>query len=82
MNTEVERGRTSTPRLVDNFMDFSHFPWVHTGTFGAGQDPFVPKLELASSTTTSLATSYEVIAAIPTKQGGRAAATTTSCTGS
>nr|NIR39879.1 hypothetical protein [Actinomycetota bacterium]NIS34640.1 hypothetical protein [Actinomycetota bacterium]NIT97646.1 hypothetical protein [Actinomycetota bacterium]NIU21294.1 hypothetical protein [Actinomycetota bacterium]NIU69400.1 hypothetical protein [Actinomycetota bacterium] len=32
--------------MVDNFLDISHFPWVHTGTFGAGQATEVPTLEL------------------------------------
>jgi phenylpropionate dioxygenase-like ring-hydroxylating dioxygenase large terminal subunit len=33
--------------MVDNFMDISHFPWVHTGTFGNRQNPEVPKIDLA-----------------------------------
>lgn len=28
-------------QAVDNFLDFSHFPFVHTGTFGSDQDRFV-----------------------------------------
>jgi vanillate O-demethylase monooxygenase subunit len=46
LNTDVETWAASAPRLVDNFMDVSHFPWVHAGTFGAAQDPVVPKLDL------------------------------------
>ena len=28
-------------QAVDNFLDFSHFPFVHAGTFGSAQDRFV-----------------------------------------
>jgi phenylpropionate dioxygenase-like ring-hydroxylating dioxygenase large terminal subunit len=65
LNTEVEPWKASTPRLVDNFMDFSHFPWVHTGTFGAGQDPYVPKLELGQLDDEFFGYVYEVDAANP-----------------
>ena len=33
-------------RMTDNFMDISHFPWVHLGTFGVGRTPEVPKIHL------------------------------------
>lgn len=65
INTPVEHWVVSTPRLVDNFMDFSHFPWVHTGTFGAGQDPLVPKLELTQLDDCFFGYTYEVDAANP-----------------
>jgi phenylpropionate dioxygenase-like ring-hydroxylating dioxygenase large terminal subunit len=65
LNTEVEHWTTSTPRLVDNFMDFSHFPWVHTGTFGAGQDPTVPHLDLEQLDDDFFGYVYEVMAANP-----------------
>ncbi len=65
LNTEIEPWAVSTPRLVDNFMDFSHFPWVHTGTFGAGQDPFVPKLDLQQLDDDFFGYVYEVDAANP-----------------
>jgi phenylpropionate dioxygenase-like ring-hydroxylating dioxygenase large terminal subunit len=28
-------------QLLDNFLDFTHFPFIHAGTFGAGEDSFV-----------------------------------------
>jgi len=28
----------SAGQLIDNFLDFGHFPFVHAGTFGAGED--------------------------------------------
>ncbi len=46
INTPVEIWQTSTPRLVDNFMDFSHFPFVHTTTFGNSNETVIPKLDL------------------------------------
>lgn len=65
LNTEVEPWMVSTPRLVDNFMDISHFPWVHTGTFGARQDPIVPTLELVQLDDDFFGYVYEVDAANP-----------------
>ncbi len=46
INTGVEAWAVSTPRMVDNFLDVSHFPYVHTGTFGGAQEPTVPKIDL------------------------------------
>ena len=65
INTPVDVWATSTPRLVDNFMDFSHFPWVHAGTFGGAQDPYVPKLDLEQLDETFYGYRYEVEAANP-----------------
>jgi len=65
LNTGVEHWKVSAPRLVDNFMDFSHFPWVHTGTFGGAQDPLVPHLDLQQLDDDFFGYAYEVIAANP-----------------
>jgi phenylpropionate dioxygenase-like ring-hydroxylating dioxygenase large terminal subunit len=65
LNTGVEHWSVSAPRLVDNFMDFSHFPWVHTGTFGGAQDPLVPHLDLQQLGDDFFGYAYEVIAANP-----------------
>jgi len=46
INTEVDVWRVSATRMVDNFLDITHFPYVHTGTFGRAQDTRVPKLDL------------------------------------
>ncbi len=46
INTPVEIWTTSTTRMVDNFLDITHFPYVHTGTFGRAQDTHVPKIDL------------------------------------
>ena len=46
INSGVQRWATSATRMADNFMDISHFPWVHAGTFGRAADQDVPKIEL------------------------------------
>lgn len=46
INSGMQRWQVSAPRMVDNFCDISHFPWVHVGTFGASQSPLVPRIEL------------------------------------
>jgi phenylpropionate dioxygenase-like ring-hydroxylating dioxygenase large terminal subunit len=35
INVEVQTWRTSALRMVDNFLDVAHFPWVHAGTLGS-----------------------------------------------
>jgi len=45
INNPVEVWNTSVTRMVDNFLDISHFPYVHTGTFGRRQDTQVPKVD-------------------------------------
>jgi phenylpropionate dioxygenase-like ring-hydroxylating dioxygenase large terminal subunit len=46
INTGIETWATSATRMTDNFMDISHFPWVHTGTFGLQQHTEVPTLHV------------------------------------
>jgi phenylpropionate dioxygenase-like ring-hydroxylating dioxygenase large terminal subunit len=46
INSGMQSWQVSAPRMVDNFCDISHFPWVHVGTFGSGQSPLVPRIEL------------------------------------
>jgi phenylpropionate dioxygenase-like ring-hydroxylating dioxygenase large terminal subunit len=46
INTPVEVWHTSCTRMTDNFLDITHFPYVHVGTFGRAQDTHVPKLEM------------------------------------
>lgn len=65
INTGVEAWSVSAPRMADNFMDFSHFPWVHTGTFGGAQDPVVPKLDLRQLDDDFFGYAYEVDASNP-----------------
>ena len=46
INVEVQTWHTSALRMVDNFLDISHFPWVHVGTFGSATERQVPTFEL------------------------------------
>ena len=36
-------------QFIDNFLDFGHFPFVHKGTFGAGEDAGIAPYEVRSS---------------------------------
>ena len=46
INSGIQHWSVCATRMVDNFCDISHFPWVHTGTFGAGQSPLVAPIDL------------------------------------
>jgi phenylpropionate dioxygenase-like ring-hydroxylating dioxygenase large terminal subunit len=46
INTGVETWLVSATRMTDNFLDISHFPYVHVGTFGIESNTVVPKIEL------------------------------------
>ena len=46
INNPVEVWRTSATRMTDNFLDISHFPWVHRGTFGSDQQTRVADISL------------------------------------
>ncbi|MEO1058363.1 MAG: aromatic ring-hydroxylating dioxygenase subunit alpha [Actinomycetota bacterium] len=60
INSGVEVWTTSTTRMTDNFLDISHFPWVHTGTFGIEQNTEVPKIEIAELDDGYVGYAYEV----------------------
>lgn len=62
INTPVDVWRTSATRMVDNFLDITHFPFVHTGTFGRSQDTQVPRVELRQLDDDFFGYSYEVFA--------------------
>jgi phenylpropionate dioxygenase-like ring-hydroxylating dioxygenase large terminal subunit len=62
INTPVEVWKCSATRMVDNFLDITHFPYVHTGTFGRAQDTVVPKIELDQLDDGYYGYSYEVLA--------------------
>jgi phenylpropionate dioxygenase-like ring-hydroxylating dioxygenase large terminal subunit len=47
INTGIQTWRTHVTRMVDNFLDVAHFPWVHAGTFGPDQERVAPAVELA-----------------------------------
>ena len=46
INQPVERWAASATRLVDNFLDTAHFPFVHLGSFGGAGDAMVARVEL------------------------------------
>lgn len=60
INTGVERWATNALRMSDNFMDISHFPWVHVGTFGTSQQIEVPHIEMGPLDDGFYGYSYEV----------------------
>ncbi len=39
----------SAAQFMDNFLDFSHFPFVHAGTFGSGEDANIREYEVQKS---------------------------------
>jgi phenylpropionate dioxygenase-like ring-hydroxylating dioxygenase large terminal subunit len=65
INSGVQAWHVAAGRMVDNFMDISHFPWVHTGTFGKGQTPLVPRIELGELDDGWYGYAYEVDADNP-----------------
>jgi phenylpropionate dioxygenase-like ring-hydroxylating dioxygenase large terminal subunit len=46
INTGVDTWNTNVLRMTDNFLDISHFPYVHVGTFGIATNSEVPTIEL------------------------------------
>jgi len=63
--------RTSAGRAVENFFDFSHFPFVHPGYLGDPAHTAVPAYDVASSDTEVVAThcrSYQPRAAAMAEQ--------------
>lgn len=65
INSGIQLWNTAATRMVDNFMDISHFPWVHAGTFGNRQSPAVPKIELGELDHGWYGYAYEVDAQNP-----------------
>ncbi len=60
INSGVQRWATSATRMTDNFLDISHFPYVHTGTFGISQNTEVPKIEMGELDEHFYGYAYEV----------------------
>ena len=46
INTPVDIWRVSATRMVDNFLDIAHIPFVHWGTIGSSTDEVVPNITL------------------------------------
>ncbi|MFK7917025.1 MAG: Rieske 2Fe-2S domain-containing protein [Ilumatobacter sp.] len=60
INTGVDTWSVSATRMTDNFLDVSHFPYVHIGTFGIAQDTDVPKIEMEQLDDDFFGYAYEV----------------------
>ena len=65
INNPVERWRTSATRMTDNFLDISHFPWVHRGTFGSDQRTRVEDIRLETLDGGYYGYAYNVVANNP-----------------
>ncbi|MEE8308671.1 MAG: aromatic ring-hydroxylating dioxygenase subunit alpha, partial [Gammaproteobacteria bacterium] len=65
INNPVQVWKSSALRMTDNFLDIAHFPWVHVGTFGNGQDAVVPKIKLETLSDGFYGYQYSVIADNP-----------------
>ena len=46
LNPDVQIWQASATRMVDNFLDITHFPFVHAGTIGGETDEVVPRIQL------------------------------------
>ncbi len=40
------RWKASAPRVIENVMDFAHFPWVHPGVLGHRERPVYPDVDV------------------------------------
>ena len=60
INNPVDPWASSATRMTDNFLDISHFPWVHAGTFGGAQKTVVPKIDLVDLDDDFYGYAYEV----------------------
>lgn len=69
INNPVEMWRTSATRMTDNFLDISHFPWVHRGTFGGNQSTRVGDINLETLDGGYYGYAYKVFANNPKSAG-------------
>ncbi|WP_420640074.1 Rieske 2Fe-2S domain-containing protein [Candidatus Poriferisocius sp.] len=69
LNTPFQRWAVSATRITDNFMDFSHFPFVHTATFGGAQETVVPPLHMGDLPDGYRGYAYDVMADNTTDKG-------------
>ncbi len=60
INSGVDVWNTSATRMTDNFMDISHFPYVHVGTFGIPDLQNVPQINLEQLDDDYFGYAYEV----------------------
>jgi phenylpropionate dioxygenase-like ring-hydroxylating dioxygenase large terminal subunit len=67
INTEIQSWKVAATRMVDNFLDITHFPFVHVGTFGSAQEKEVPAIKLESLDNDFFGYAYDVLAANPSE---------------
>jgi phenylpropionate dioxygenase-like ring-hydroxylating dioxygenase large terminal subunit len=60
INTGVDVWRVSATRMTDNFLDISHFPYVHAGTFGIEANQQVPRIDMTELDRDFVGYEYEV----------------------
>ena len=65
INPDVQVWQTSATRMVDNFLDITHFPFVHAGTIGGETDEVVPRLELEQLDDSFFGYAYDVTVSNP-----------------
>ena len=65
LNPDVQVWQASTTRMVDNFLDITHFPFVHAGTIGGETDEVVPRLELEQLDESFFGYAYDVTVSNP-----------------
>ena len=65
LNPDVQVWQASATRMVDNFLDITHFPFVHAGTIGGETDEVVPRLELEQLDDSFFGYAYEVTVSNP-----------------
>lgn len=63
INTEVDSWHVAATRMVDNFLDVAHFPYVHTSTLGPAADPVVAPVQLEQLDADFFGYRYEVLVA-------------------
>lgn len=62
LNMPTDVWQSSAARMIDNFMDISHFAWVHTGTFGAAVERKVEPVDMQPLPDGFHGYAYEVMA--------------------
>jgi phenylpropionate dioxygenase-like ring-hydroxylating dioxygenase large terminal subunit len=65
INQTVERWTASSTRMADNFLDYSHFPWVHRASFGGATALEIPGIELGDMGDGWTGYEYDVLASNP-----------------
>ncbi|WP_435279796.1 Rieske 2Fe-2S domain-containing protein [Streptomyces sp. 1222.5] len=60
LNTPVVQWTASATRMVDNFLDTAHIPWVHRTTFGSSAQQHTPAFKLQDLPDGFFGYSYEV----------------------